>query len=69
VDWIVTLTPGAAADPIAALARPPAGASIVELRFYGGCTIADTAIALEVSTATVEREWRTAKAWLYGELS
>jgi 3-dehydroquinate dehydratase / shikimate dehydrogenase len=32
VDWIVTLTPGAAADPMAALASPPAGASIVELR-------------------------------------
>jgi 3-dehydroquinate dehydratase type I len=32
VDWIVTLTPAAAADPMAALASPPAGASIVELR-------------------------------------
>jgi len=32
VDWIVTITPGAAADPMAALASPPAGASIVELR-------------------------------------
>ena len=43
-------------------------ARIVELRFFGGFTIAETAEALAVSHATVEREWRLARAWLYREL-
>ncbi|MBS1796881.1 MAG: sigma-70 family RNA polymerase sigma factor [Acidobacteria bacterium] len=37
---------------------------IVELRFFGGLTIEETARLLEKSTATVEREWTFAKAWL-----
>ena len=37
---------------------------IVELRFFGGLSIEETAEALEISPATVKREWRTAKAWL-----
>ena len=44
-------------------------ARIVELRFLGGLTVEEIAEALEVSTATVKREWRTARAWLYQELS
>lgn len=44
-------------------------ARIVELRFLGGLTVEEIAGALDVSTATVKREWRTAKAWLYKELS
>jgi DNA-directed RNA polymerase specialized sigma24 family protein len=40
----------------------------VELRFFGGLSIDETAIALEVSPATVNREWAKAKAWLYDEL-
>ena len=44
-------------------------ARIVELRFLGGLSVDEIAEALEVSTATVKREWRTAKAWLYHELS
>jgi RNA polymerase sigma factor (TIGR02999 family) len=39
---------------------------IVELRFFGGLTIEETAEVLEVSPITVKREWRTAKAWLRG---
>lgn len=39
-------------------------ALIVELRFFGGLTIDETAEALELSTATVEREWSTARLWL-----
>lgn len=39
-------------------------ARVVELRFFGGCTIEETADALRVSTATVERDWRFARAWL-----
>ena len=37
---------------------------IVELRFFGGCTIQETAQILELSTSTVEEDWRIAKAWL-----
>ncbi|MFN0120253.1 MAG: ECF-type sigma factor, partial [Blastocatellia bacterium] len=42
---------------------------VVELRFFGGLTIEETAQALGISTATVEREWRSARAWLQSELS
>lgn len=38
---------------------------IVELRFFGGLTIEETAHALGISPATVKREWTVAKAWLY----
>lgn len=38
---------------------------IVELRFFGGLTIEDTAEALRISPATVKRDWVTARAWLY----
>ena len=39
-------------------------ARIVELRFFGGLTAEETAAAIGVSVATVEREWRAARAWL-----
>ncbi len=39
-------------------------AQIVELRFFGGLTIEETAAALDISDSTVKREWRMAKAWL-----
>lgn len=41
---------------------------VVELRFFAGLTLDETAQALDISTATVEREWVTAKAWLYQRL-
>lgn len=47
----------------------PALRQIVELRFFGGLTIPDVAHYLGLSPATVKREWRTAKAWLYAEMS
>lgn len=43
-------------------------ARVVELRVLGGLTVEEVAEALDVSTATVKREWRTARAWLYREL-
>jgi len=43
-------------------------AQIVEQRFYGGMTVEETAEALQVSPATVKREWATARAWLNREL-
>ena len=42
---------------------------VVELRFFGGLNIPEAADALGVSTATVEREWAMAKAWLHRRLS
>lgn len=43
-------------------------AQIVELRFFSGLTIAETAHVLSVGTTTVEDDWRLAKAWLAREL-
>ena len=43
-------------------------AEVVELRFFGGLTIEETAEALDVSPSTVKRDWSKAKAWLYREL-
>ena len=42
---------------------------IVELRFFGGLSVEETAEVLKLSTITVIREWNKAKAWLYRELS
>ena len=50
-------------------ALDPQPARVVELRFFGGLTMEETAVALRISPATVGREWALAKAWLYAELS
>jgi len=42
---------------------------IVELRFFGGLTVEETAAALGISVPTVKREWALAKGWLYRELT
>ena len=42
---------------------------VVELRYFSGLTIDETAEVLEVSATTVERDWTTAKAWLHHRLS
>jgi DNA-directed RNA polymerase specialized sigma24 family protein len=44
-------------------------ARVVELRFFGGLTVPETAAALGLSPATVKREWAVAKAWLFRALS
>jgi len=41
---------------------------IVELRFFGGLDVQEVADVLEISKATVEREWRVARAWLGARL-
>jgi len=46
----------------------PRKSQVVELRFFGGLNLEETAEALKVSTKTVQRDWDLAKAWLYGEL-
>jgi len=50
-------------------ARDPRMARIVELRFFAGLTGSEIARCLDVSTPTVQREWRRARTWLYLELS
>jgi RNA polymerase sigma factor (TIGR02999 family) len=47
----------------------PKQGRIVELRFFGGLTIEETAEVLDLSPATIKREWTTAKAWLYQQLN
>ena len=47
----------------------PTEARIVEFRYFGGLTVEETAAALNVSPATVKREWQLARAWLYRRLS
>ena len=47
----------------------PQQSRIVELRFFGGLTIEETAVVLSLSPATIKREWTSAKAWLYHELA
>jgi RNA polymerase sigma factor (TIGR02999 family) len=41
---------------------------VIELRFFGGLSVEETAAALNVSPDTVMRDWRLAKAWLQGEI-
>jgi RNA polymerase sigma factor (TIGR02999 family) len=53
-------------DALERLARQDARKSrVVELKFFGGLTIEEIAEVLQISGATVEREWAFAKAWLY----
>jgi RNA polymerase sigma-70 factor (ECF subfamily) len=46
----------------------PRQSKVVELRFFGGLTVKETAEALGVSPITVKRDWSLARAWLYGDL-
>lgn len=43
-------------------------AQIVEMRYYGGLSIAEVAVVMGVSDATVNRDWQTARAWLFKRL-
>jgi RNA polymerase sigma factor (TIGR02999 family) len=57
-------------EALTRLARlDPQQARIVELRFFGGLSIEETAEALRVSPATVKRHWAVARAWLARELA
>ena len=46
----------------------PQQARVVELRFFGGLSIEETADALHISPATVKRNWTAARAWLYSQI-
>ena len=57
-------------DAMEAMARlDPRKVQVVEMRFFGGLSVEETAEVLKVSPVTVMRDWSTAKAWLYRELS
>ena len=57
-------------DALDALARfDPRKVQVVEMRFFGGLSVEETAEVLKVSSVTVMRDWSTAKAWLYRELA
>jgi RNA polymerase sigma-70 factor (ECF subfamily) len=47
----------------------PRKSQVVELRFFGGLSVEETAEVLKVTPMTVTRDWKTAKAWLHRELS
>src|ERR1700683_2088997 len=57
-------------DAMNALARlDTRKAQVVEMRFFGGLSVEETAEVLKVSSVTVKRDWSTAKLWLYRELA
>jgi len=47
----------------------PRKAQIVELKYFGGMTIEETAEVLNLSTPTVERDWHMARIWLHREIA
>jgi RNA polymerase sigma factor (sigma-70 family) len=49
-------------------ALDPRQARVVELRFFGGLSIKETAAVLDTSAATVKRDWESARLWLFEQL-
>src|SRR5262245_59529295 len=72
-----TLDAGGPAEEILALHealeefanQDPLKAKLVELRFFGGLTLAEAAECLDISLSTADRGWRYARAWLYAAMS
>jgi len=57
-------------EALTGLARiDPRKAQIVEMRFFGGLAVEEIGEVLKVSTGTIKRDWRAAKAWLHQELT
>jgi len=65
-DPLDLLSVDRALDELAAIDER--AAKTVELRFFGGLTVEETAHVLGVSEVTIKRDWRSAKAWLYRRL-
>jgi DNA-directed RNA polymerase specialized sigma24 family protein len=56
-------------DALSSLAKlDPRNGRVVELRFFGGLSVEETAKVLRISPETVLRDWRMAKVWLFREL-
>lgn len=75
LDEVAVLSEERAADLLALddaltslAALDPRKAQVVELRFFGGLSIEETAEVLKISSMTIQREWRWAKAYLHREL-
>lgn len=75
-DETLVVSPERGSDLVAldeALSRltaiDPRKGKVVELRFFGGLSVEETAEALDISAPTVMREWTMAKAWLYNSLN
>ena len=78
LEDVVVMAPGENADTdlvaldealIGLTSIDPRKAQIVEMRFFGGVTVEEIGEVLKVSTGTIKRDWRAAKAWLYQELT
>jgi len=79
LDDVEVASPGPAIDRVDVLAvdralgeleqRDPDLAKIVELKFFGGLTVEETSAVLDISPATVKRDWAFAKGWLYRALN
>jgi RNA polymerase sigma factor (TIGR02999 family) len=76
LDEVANLTQEGSADLVAldeAMMKleeiDPRKSRVVELRYFGGLSVEETAEVLAVSTKTVMRDWNLAKAWLYQEIS
>jgi DNA-directed RNA polymerase specialized sigma24 family protein len=76
LDELAIISPGRNSDFVVvddalnALAKRDARkANVVEMRFFGGLSVEETAAALNVSTQTVLRDWSLAKAWLRSEMT
>lgn len=76
LDDVAAMTPAPEVDLVAldeSLERlatiDPRQGRIVELRFFAGMTVDETAEVLQVSPATVKNEWHMARAWIHRELS
>lgn len=67
LDTVDALALDAALKKLEAL--DPEQGKVVELRFFGGLTVEETAAVLGISPAAVKREWAFAKGWLYRELT
>jgi len=75
LDEVMDVSKGQAADLVALDAAlesltefDPRKSRVVELRFFGGLSVEETAEVLAVSPQTVLRDWKLAKAWLYQEM-
>jgi RNA polymerase sigma factor (TIGR02999 family) len=75
LDEVTDVSKGRAADLVALDAAlesltliDPRKSRVVELRFFGGLSVDETAEVLEVSPQTVMRDWKLAKAWLYQQM-
>ena len=67
-EWTADLV--ALDDAMNALAvLDPRKVQVVEMRFFGGLSVEETAEVLKVSSVTVKRDWRAARTWLYRELT